>query len=68
MAERAAAEIESLRAHIDRIQPAADAYGAICSILDLLPKPNIGYGEDLARRLRVQAEELRAQPVGKIEE
>ncbi|WP_404480008.1 hypothetical protein [Novosphingobium sp. BL-52-GroH] len=68
MAQQAAEEIERLRAQINRLAPLAEAYEAIRTILGLLPGQAIGYGEDLAHRLRRQAEELRAQPVAKIEE
>ena len=64
MATRAAEEIEMLRREIDRLKPAAEAYHAICAILRLLPVPTQGYGEDVAYRLRKQAEELRAVPAG----
>lgn len=64
MATRAAEEIEMLRRKIDRLEPAAEAYHAICAILRLLPVPAQGYGEDVAYRLRKQAEELRAVPTG----
>lgn len=59
MAERAAEEIEHLRAINAELRPRAEAYDAICAILGLLPKASQGYGEDLAWRLRRQAAELR---------
>lgn len=66
MADRAAEEIEGLRRQIDHLRPQAEAYQAICSILGLLPQPTVGYGEDIAYRLRRQALDLRAEPVAKI--
>lgn len=41
-------EIVSLRATIDRLQPKADAYENLVTVLRLLPRPGVSMGEDLA--------------------
>lgn len=52
MMERCAAEIQGLRAQIERLTPKAEAYDSIRLILGLLPAPSQAYGEDLAWMLR----------------
>lgn len=59
MAERAAGEIESLRAQIASLQPKAHAYDTVTQILGLLPQNSRGYSEDIAHKLRRRAAELR---------
>jgi len=60
---RCAQEIEHQRSIIAALRPRAEAYDAICSILDMLPKKSQGCGEDLAWRLRVEASALAANSV-----
>jgi hypothetical protein len=51
-------EIVSLRATIDRLQPKADAYENLVTVLRLLPRPGISMGEDLAWVLDKRIQEL----------
>lgn len=60
MMQRCADEIQTLRQRLAIVEPKAHAYDALCTVLDLLPKPSQGYGEDLVWRLRKQVEELLA--------
>ncbi len=61
MAGRAASEIETLRAQIGRLAPKADAYDRLSQVLNLLPQPQQGYGEDVAHMLRRRAEKLQEE-------
>lgn len=67
MMERSIEEIRSLRNVIASLRPRAEAYDAICTILDLLPKRSIGMGEDLIWRLQKRIEELQPKPAAKEE-
>lgn len=55
-------EIQSLRAAIDRLQPKADAYDNLVTVLRLLPQKSVGMGEDLAWVLERRIKELSATP------
>lgn len=55
-------EILSLRAHIDRIQPKADAYDNLATVLRLLPQPSGGMGENLVWILDKRIQELQPKP------
>jgi hypothetical protein len=61
MAERAANDIDSLRAQIRDIAPRAEAFNALQQVLDLMPKRSVGSAEDLAWMLRRRAEALKAE-------
>lgn len=63
MMQRCKGEITSLRIVISKLQPKADAYDNISSILRLLPQPSQGYGEDLVWRLNKAIEELEANEI-----
>lgn len=63
MMQRCKGEITSLRIIISKLQPKADAYDNISSILRLLPQPSQGYGEDLVWRLNKAIEELEANEI-----
>lgn len=58
MMERCKQEILSLRAVIARLEPKADAYDNIVSVLRLLPKPTVGMGEDMVWLLTNRIREL----------
>ena len=58
MATRAASEIEALKAQNARDK--CRAYDVLSTVVGLLPLPPQGYGEDLAWRLRNQADILRS--------
>lgn len=62
MMVRAIADIQSLRSEVARLKPKADAYDSISIILNLLPKPSQGYGEDLVWRLQKRIKELQEVP------
>lgn len=68
MAQRCVEEIKMLRSAVDKLQPKAEAYDAITSILGLLPRPSQGYGEDLVWILNKQIQELQAIPVSERQE
>jgi hypothetical protein len=56
-------EIRSQRATIEQLMPKAQAWDQLCKVLNLLPQPSQGYGEDLAWRLDKRIEELKAEKV-----
>lgn len=58
MMRRCREEISTLRAHIARIEPKAEAYDNIAVILRLLPKQSVSMGEDLLWSLDKRIEEL----------
>lgn len=58
MMQRCKEEILSLRARIDRIQPKADAYDNIASVLRLLPQASVGVGENIVWILDSRIREL----------
>ena len=58
MMNRCKQEIVSLRSLIDRLQPKADAYDNIVTILRLLPQPSVGMSEDLVWTLDKRIREL----------
>lgn len=62
MMNRCKDEIMSLRARIDRLQPKADAYDNLVTVLHLLPQPSQGAGEDLVWRLDQRIRELTPKP------
>jgi hypothetical protein len=59
MMRRASDEIKGLRATIERLQPKAEAYDSLRAVLDLLPRPSRGYGEDVAFLLDRRIEEIK---------
>lgn len=63
MINRCIEEIKMLRGRIVSLEPKAHAYESVTKILDLLPKPSQGHGEDLLWRLEKQVQELRAVPI-----
>jgi hypothetical protein len=62
MMNRCKAEILSLRACIDRLQPKADAYDNLATVLRLLPQRSVGMGEDLVWTLDKRIRELQPKP------
>ena len=60
MMRRCHDEIRALRAEIDRLTPKADAYESLAAVLRLLPKPSVGYGEDLTWLLQKRIREVEA--------
>jgi hypothetical protein len=62
MMNRCKHDILSLRAHIARIQPKADAYDNLATVLRLLPQPFTGMGEDLVLVLDKRIRELQPKP------
>lgn len=58
MMTRCKEEIAHLRAVIDRLEPKADAYDNLASVLRLLPKPPVGMGEDLVWVLNRRIQEM----------
>lgn len=63
MMERCKEEILSLRARIDRLQPKADAYDNLATVLHLLPRPSVGMGEDVVWTLNKRIRELQPKPI-----
>lgn len=62
MVQRCIEEISMLRAANAELAPKAEAYDTIRSILNLLPRPATGYGEDIVWRLKKQIAELQPKP------
>lgn len=58
MMRRAADEIRTLRRINAELGPRADAYDSIKSVLNLMPRPSQGYGEDVAWLLEKRIAEL----------
>lgn len=51
MMKRCRDEIRQQRATIEHLAPKAQAWDQLCKVLNLLPQPSQGYGEDLVWRL-----------------
>ena len=62
MMNRCKQEILSLRAVIARLEPKADAYDNLVSVLRLLPQPSVGMGEDVVWILDKRIRELEPKP------
>ena len=62
MMSRCKQEILGLRATIERLKPKAEAYDNLAILLNLLPKPSIGMGEDLVWVLDKRMRELQPKP------
>lgn len=62
MMNRCKSEIMNLRGTIERLQPKADAYDNLVTILRLLPQPSRGYGEDMVWILNNRIKELTPKP------
>ena len=62
MMNRCKDEILSLRARIDHLQPKAEAYDSLVTVLGLLPRKSIGMGEDLVWILNRRISELQPKP------
>ena len=60
MMERCAEEIRTLRRINAELAPKADAYDALRQVLNLLPQPSQGYGEDLVWRLEKDIADIKA--------
>ncbi len=58
MMQRCKEEILTLRGRIDRLQPKADAYDNIASVLRLLPQASVGMGENIVWILDKRMREL----------
>lgn len=63
MMKRCQSEIRNMRAQIDSLIPKAQAWDALCVVLDLLPRRSIGGEPDLAWMLQKRIEELTKNPV-----
>lgn len=66
MMRRCSSEIKMLRQQIAELTPKAEAYDALLTVLDLLPKPSRGMGEDLAWTLDKRIRELTPAPVNSV--
>lgn len=62
MMQRSMHEIQDLRARVATLAPKADAYDKLAIVLELLPKPSVGYGEDLVWRFQKRIKELQEVP------
>lgn len=58
MMRRCAEEIKTLRRINAELAPKADAYDTLRQVLNLLPQPSQGYGEDLVWRLEKAIQEI----------
>ena len=65
--QRCAEEIRQLRKSNAELAPKADAYDALLQVLNMIPQPSRGYGEDLVWKLEKEIAELQeadqAKPV-----
>lgn len=61
MMRRCASEIRQLRQQVAALQPKAEAYDSINSVLGLLPRAPQGYSEDLAWTLDKRIREMEAK-------
>lgn len=61
MMQRCVEEIRTLRQVNAELAPKADAYDSLRQVLNLLPQPSQGYGEDLVWRLQKQIAELESE-------
>lgn len=59
MMNRCVNEMTGLRGEIERLQPKAEAYDNVATILRLLPQPSRGAGVDLIWTLKNRIEELK---------
>lgn len=59
MMKRCREEILQQRRIIDQLAPKAQAWDQMCKVLNLLPQPSHGYGEDFAWRLEKRIAELK---------
>lgn len=67
MMNRCKHEIMGLRAEIARLAPKADAYDNLVTVLGLLPKPSVGYSEDMVWLLDKRIQELQSQPAEPVQ-
>jgi hypothetical protein len=58
MMNRCKQEIVGLRATIAGLQPKAEAYDNLVTVLRLLPRPSVGMGEDMVWTLDKRIREL----------
>ena len=58
MMQRCKSEIVDLRRQVERLQPKADAYDNLATVLRLLPRQSHGMSEDLAWALERRIEKL----------
>lgn len=61
MMQRCKSEIIDLRRQVERLQPKADAYDNLTTVLRLLPRPSQGMSEDLAWALERRIEKLASE-------
>lgn len=66
MMNRCKHEIVSLKAHIERLRPKADAYDNIAQLLAMLPRQSVGMGEDLVWVLEKRIRELTPKPANTV--
>ena len=62
MMQRCKSEIMNLKATIARLQPKAEAYDNLATLLRLLPQQSVGMGEDLVWVLDKRIRELEPKP------
>jgi hypothetical protein len=62
MMQRCVEEIRQLRNRVAALEPKAAAYDDLSTVLRLLPKAPLGYGEDLVWTLQKRIEELQPKP------
>lgn len=58
MMRRCRDEIATLRAEVARLAAKADAYDSLATVLRMIPKPSVGYGEDLGWLLNKRIREI----------
>lgn len=66
MMNRCKHEIMQLRAQIQMLQPKAEAYDNIATVLRLLPQRSVGMSEDLVWNLDKRIRELQPKPAENV--
>jgi hypothetical protein len=63
MMQRCIHDIRDLRRQIEVLAPKAEAYDALRDVIRFLPKPSVGYGEDITWTLQKRIQELQPKPM-----
>lgn len=61
MMRRCLQDLEDLRRQRDILAPKAEAYEMLRSVVNLIPKASVGYGEDITWTLKKKIKELEAK-------
>lgn len=67
MMQRCKHEIIILRQQMETMRPKAEAYDNLAIVLNLLPRPSVGMGEDLVWTLDKRIRELTPAPAAPVD-